>query len=172
MVSFNDVQAQLIKLNTQFRFIGIGELKQLSYALQPGEQIFDCLKGWHKGTIAVLCVTDQRLIIVDKHTTKTNLQYWTIAYEAIEHLKHIDRVWSSLLQVKTEDAIFDFASWHISRLKQLHAFMGRHITYVKERSEAAQELVDKVRFQTTIRPTATSRNWAVFAQRLGNSSLS
>jgi hypothetical protein len=172
MVSFNDVQAQLIKLNSQFRFIGIGELKQLSYALQPGEQIFDCLKGWHKGTIAVICATDQRMIIVDKRTTKANLQYWDIAYEAIDSLTHADRVWNAQLQVKTDETMYEFVSWHITRLKQLHAFIGRHISYVKERNEAAQALVNKVHFQTSVRPATTSRNWAVFARRIGNSSLS
>lgn len=170
MVSFNEVQAQLISLNNHFRFIGIAELKQLSIALQPGEQIMDCLKGWHNGTVSVLCATDQRLIFVDKTTTKNSVR--EISYDLVEKLHHIDRGWSSVLRLYVPGSMFEFVSWHIKRLKHLHLFIDRHVSYMKEQAESAQELVDKIRFQTSIRPAETSRNWAVFAKRIGNSSLS
>lgn len=170
MVSFNEVQAQLISLNNHFRFIGIGELKQLACALQPGEQIMDCLKGWHNGQVSVLCATDQRLIIVDKNTTKNRFQ--VIDYVGIEDITHVDKGWSSLIRVRVPGKVYEFVSWHIKRLKHLHSFMMRHIQYVRDQAEGAQELVDKLRFETNIRPGSTSRNWAIFAKRIGNSSLS
>ena len=170
MVSFNEVQAQLISLNNHFRFIGIAELKQLACALQPGEEIMDCLKGWHNGTVSVLCATDRRMIIVDKNTTKHRIQ--EIDYASVSEIHHIDRGLSSLLRVVVTDKSYEFISWHMKRLKQLHTFVNRHLEYVKEQAEAAQEHVDKMRFQTKLRPANTSRNWAVFAKRLGTSSLS
>jgi len=169
MVSFNEVQAQLITLNGSFRYIGIAELQQLACALQPGELIMDCLKGWHGGTLSVLCATDRRMVIVDKNTTKSRCQ--EIHYSSIEEIHHLAKVWTSTILVTTSGDKYEFLSWHVKRLKTLHVFIKRHMEYVKEQSEAAQELVDNVRFQSNIRPARTSRNWAVFAQRIGATSV-
>lgn len=169
MVKLNEVQAQLTGLRSPFRFIGIAELRQLACALQPGEQIMDCLKGWHNGTTAVMCATDKRLIIVDKNTTKDCCE--EIDYVGISDIRHQDRGWSSSIHVFVPGKVYEFVSWHIKRLKNLHAFVGRHLTYAKGQAEGAQELVDKLRFQSTVRPATTSRNWAVFAQRIGSTSV-
>jgi hypothetical protein len=170
MIGFNEVQARLMGLNNHFRFIGIAELKQLARALEPGEQIIDCLKGWHRGAVSVLCATEKRLIIVDKNTTKDAVR--EIDYVTIDEFHHIDKGWSSTLRMKNGAKGHEFVSWHIKRLKQIHTTVTRHIAYVKSRAQAESELVDKVAFETNIRPANTSRNWAVFAQRIGNSSLS
>ena len=138
MVSFNEIQAQLMSLDNHFRFIGIAELKQLACALQPGEQIMDCLKGWHEGAVSVLCATDRRLIIVDKKTSKTSVR--EIPYAGVEQVHHIDRGWSSVIRVYVPGAMFEFVSWHIKRLKHFHLFLKRHINYVKMQAESAQEL--------------------------------
>ncbi len=169
MVRLNEVQAQLISLDNHFRFIGISELKQLACALQPGEQIMDCLKGWHDGTIAVMCATDKRLIIVDKNTTKDCCE--EIDYVGISEIRHHDRGWSSSIHVYVPGKVYEFISWHIKRLKNLHSFMGRHLAYVKNQAEGAQEFVNKLQFQSTVRPATTSRNWAVFAKRIGAASV-
>ena len=169
MVKLNEVQAQLITLDNHFRFIGMAELKQLACALQPGEQILDCLKGWHKGTIAVMCATDKRLLIVDKNTTKDCCE--TIEYTVISDIRHQDRGWSSSIRIYVPGKVYEFVSWHIKRLKHLHTFVGRHLTHVKSQAESAQEFVNKLHFQSTVRPANTSRNWAVFAQRIGSTSV-
>ncbi len=171
MVSLNEVQAQLMSHESQFRYIGIAELKQLSWALQPGEQIMDCLKGWSGGMTTVLCATDKRLILLDKRTTKTTVQ--EIDYEFIQKLEHHDRGWSSVLRVHMSGKRYEFMSWHIKRLKTFHGYIERHVQYVKGQAKGAQELVDAIVFETNVRPKeSTSRNWIIFAKRIGTSSLS
>ena len=171
MITFNEVQAQLMGINSHFRFLGISEIKQLAVILQPGENIMDCLNGWCNGGVSMLCATDKRMLIVGKSTAHRRSHIQEISYETVSNMQHNDHVWSSILCVEAGGSRHEFRSWRIKRLGSLHKFVGRHISYLKEQSEATQQLLRKSYFQSNVRPATTSRNWSVFAKRIGNASV-
>ncbi len=169
MVKFNDVQAQLIGLQGQFSFLGVAEVRQMAHVLEPDEQIMDCVKGWANGAVCILCATDKRVLLVDRTCDAQTVKQ--INYESVSAIRPTMRGFIAELTVSDRDVHHAFRSWRVKRLRDIHTFIDRHQAYVKDIAEAKQEKVRKEKFHTTIRPVSTSRNWSVFAKRIGATSV-
>lgn len=155
MVSFNNVQAQLVKTNSQSTTINVEDVKSLAHILEDSEQIVTCLKGTLNDRPALLCATDIRLLLVDVKSKSSTIR--EVAYETINDMTHHEKTWSSYIAIITDDSRYQFRSWRKRQSKDAHAYIVRHISYVKNtlRPETVFTLPQKLAHYT--RPKSSMR---------------
>ena len=168
MVTFNEVQAQLIDVGAHTKCLTVQHIKQLARELDPNEQIMTCLKGWFEGSVAILCATDKRMLILNKHTNHGN--YYQVDYNSINDTVHRDRGLSSTITFYIDKKRLDFRSWRVNKVKDMYTFTQRHIIYIKEQDRLAHE---KELLSLKVKKPASyeSRSWRALMRRVGNASI-
>ena len=168
MVAFNEIQAQLMGIDKRSRTLNIQEVKQLASVLKTHEQIMACLKGWYKGSVSVLCATDQRVIILDRGSMEKPINI--VEYCDVIRLQHSTRGWICGFAVVLKDQKHEFKVWGMKRSKDLHSFMHRHILYLKK---IADESALSTEVPKVIKHTGyTSKNWRSLMRKMGNAATS
>lgn len=137
MVSFNSIQAQLVKTDAQVGNVGVEDVKALAYVLAPSEQIMVCLKGILGRTTGTLCATDKRLLFVNKKDNR--MVVVEVSYESISDIVHFEKGWSAHILVTADNNVHQFRSWRKRQAKDAHMHILRHLSYVRELSKDVSE---------------------------------
>src|ERR1700712_3773588 len=66
MVSHKNVEEQLKRVGCNFALWGRSEIHELSNVLMPDEIIAQATNGSYEGGFALLCVTQYRVLLIDK----------------------------------------------------------------------------------------------------------
>ena len=74
MVTREYVQQQLKLIGYKVGFFNKAEVNELVNILMPNENIYECVNGYYEGGYALLVVTNDRLLLIDKKP----LQFLTI----------------------------------------------------------------------------------------------
>lgn len=139
MVTFNEVQAQLEGIDSQFGFLGIAEVKQIANVLRPGEQVMSCLKGWCRGVLSLLLVTDVRMILLEHKPNRCRVE--VMSYEEITELSHSQKWFRGWITLATADSQRQFKTWRVKRLREMHSFLTRHIDYLQNKTSIIEKIV-------------------------------
>lgn len=129
MVSMLDVEKQLKTLGINFRFWGRAELRELPKILLPKEKINSCINGRYEDGFAMLCATDQRLLLVDKKPLFLNLL--DLRFDMISEIDYGYRLLNASLRVCTPNKNFVFTSWRQSELRDLAVFIQQRIVEIR-----------------------------------------
>ena len=164
MVTFNEVQAQLMSINKRSRTLNVQEVKQIASILEENEQIMACLKGWHKGSVALLCATDKRVLLLDNGNMQAPLQ--VIEYHNVVRLQQSTTGWMCNFAVVSKDQKHEFKVWGMKRARDLHQFMHRHILYLQKLSLENALLADVPKI--TAKPAYTGKSWRALMRKMGN----
>ena len=126
MVSFNEVQAQLVKLDSKLGFIGINEVRKIARSIEPNEIILDCLKGWHKGRSTLLCLTDKKIEWID--VRRANHNSVRINFLDITKIQLKQNGVVKSIHIHTLAGITNFTLWQKQKANRLHALLTDHIS--------------------------------------------
>lgn len=125
MVSSQEIDRQLKAIGADFRFWGRAEANELEHIIMPGEQIAHCLNGHYEHGFAMLCVTDHRVIVIDKKPLYLELE--DIRYEMISELDFSQRLFDATLTVFTFSKTLKFTAFKMGSLRTASAYIQSRI---------------------------------------------
>lgn len=143
MVSLDSIERQLKQVGCNFKFWGRPEIIELQHILMPDETIAQCVNGQYEGGFALLCVTDQRVLLVDKKPLYLTID--DIRFDMISDVDFNWRLMSSSINILTGIKTLRFTAYSPNRLRLIMNYIQQRITEVRRRqSEAQQALANQV----------------------------
>jgi hypothetical protein len=130
MVPLRDVETQLKQLGVNHRFWGRPEMLELQHILVPGEQIQACINGHYKGGFATFCVTDQRLLLIDK-----KLFFLTVEDMRFDMITEIDfsaQLVTGNLSVCTPTKTMHFTTLRPKKLRELSCYVQNRVMEIRQ----------------------------------------
>lgn len=154
MVTLREVENQLKRIGASFRFWGRSEMLELRNILIPGEQIQACLNGRWEGGFAMLCATDQRILLIDKKPMYLALE--DIRYDMVSEVDYNRRLLNSTVQICTLNKTLTFMTF----LGLNHAGLRELTNYVQQR---VMEMRQQHMFQQTLQTVRLASQETPFA---------
>jgi hypothetical protein len=130
MVDLSVVEDQLKAANCNFRFWGRSELKELCHVLIAGETIAQCVNGQYESGFAMLCVTDMRVLLIDKKPKYLSLK--DIRYEMITELDFSHRMMDGTISVFTPNKTLRFTAFNQTRLRKLFHYVQEKVALSRQ----------------------------------------
>lgn len=128
MVTTNEVIKQFRRLNVKPSFWAKSEIKELSNILVPGEQLMHVVFGWYENGFALLCCTDNRVLLIDKKPFFLKME--DLRYDKISEVRFLSRLLDSTVILSYAGMRLDFKSWNQGPLRKLTDFVQETITMI------------------------------------------
>jgi hypothetical protein len=113
-----------------FRFWGRPEIRELGNILSPGEVIAQCVNGHYKSGFALLCVTNHRLLLIDKKPMFLSLE--DIRFDMITELGYSAQALNGMLCIMTPGRRLEFSSWSHARLRTILSYTQQRVTDIRQ----------------------------------------
>ena len=117
MISLHQLEEQLKRVGCNFRFWGRGEIRELANVLTPDETVAHCVNGRYEGGFAMLCVTDQRLLLVDHKPMFMAVE--DVRFDMIAEVDFSTQLLISSVKVITPSRTLSFSSWSQHHLREV-----------------------------------------------------
>ena len=130
MVTMRAIEDQLQRINSPIKYWGRAELRELQHILVEDEQIQFCLNGRYKGGFALLCVTDRRILLVDRKLFYLTLE--DIRYDMISEVDYNYRLLDATIKVCTPNKNLEFTSYKKADLRKMTAFVQSHVMNIRQ----------------------------------------
>lgn len=130
MVDRREIERQLQEIGMNFKWWGRGESKELERVIEPGETIMHCLNGRYEGGFAMLCVTDRRLVLIDKKPLYLSLE--DISYDMISEVDFDGRLIDSTITVFSITKQLRFTSLKGEKLRQATSYLQRRVIELRQ----------------------------------------
>jgi hypothetical protein len=116
MISSKEVNDQLKKLKVNFQFYGNAGLRELKHILVENEQMQHCLNGRYDGGFAVLCITDMRVLLIDKKPFSLTLE--DIRYDMVVEVDYSYRLLNATVRICTPNKTLRFTTLKRQELRE------------------------------------------------------
>ncbi len=130
MVSLEEVENQLRRIDVSFRFWGRAEMLELKNILIPGEQIQVCINGRYEGGFAMLCATDQRLLLIDKKPMYLTLE--DVRYDMVAEVDFSHRLVDATIRVCTPNKNLIFTTWRRVELRKMTGYLQHRVIEIRQ----------------------------------------
>lgn len=125
MVTHHEILRQLKAIGVEVRFWGRAEIRELEHILVPSETIMYLLNGRWEGGFATLCITDQRVILVDKKPMYLTLE--DIRYDMISEVDFSQRLIDATINICTVNKTLRFTSFKAINLRKATAYLQNRV---------------------------------------------
>lgn len=125
MVNADEVVRQFHRLNVRPSIWVRAEVKELTRVLVPGEQITHIVAGWYENGFALLCSTDQRVLLIDKKPFFFKME--DLRYDKISEVRYLNRLLDSTVVLSYAGMRLDFKSWNQAGLRKLMEYVQEAI---------------------------------------------
>lgn len=140
MVDMKHLQERLDQIGCKVDFWGSTELRELAAVLTPNEQIASVINGMYEGGFALLCITDYRVILVDKKPLTLTVE--DLRYDMIAEVDYAAHVFLSSLHIFTPMRTLIFSSWNRRRLQNAMSYVQRRLLEIRNRQSMIQRAVE------------------------------
>lgn len=130
MVSLNQIEDQLKRVGCNFRFWGRPEIKELCNVIVPGETIAQCVNGRYENGFALLCVTDHRMLLVDKKPMFLTLE--DVRFDMIAEIDYSAQLAEGTIRIMTPNRQLVFTSWSQARLRTILNYTQQRVTDLRQ----------------------------------------
>ncbi|HSX32953.1 MAG TPA: PH domain-containing protein [Candidatus Saccharimonadales bacterium] len=130
MVTLAQVEAQLKRISYGFSWTSRAEVRELVNILMPDEVIAACVNGRYENGFALLCVTNHRMLLVDRKPMFLSLE--DIRFDMITEIDYRAQLLDNTLHVQTPNHKLVFRSWNQHRLRELVNFTQQRIMEVRQ----------------------------------------
>jgi hypothetical protein len=130
MITLSALDEQLMRASCNFRFWGRGELRELRHILMDNETINFAVNGYYSGGFALLCVTNQRLLLVDHKPMYLSLE--DIRYDMIAEIDYNYRLLNAAVRIFTPNKQFMFTSWSQHKLRELTNYTQQRVMEIRQ----------------------------------------
>lgn len=125
MVTRHEIERQLKAIGAEIRFWSRAEVRELEHILVPSETIMYCISGRYEGGFAVLCITDQRVILIDKKPMYLTLE--DIRYDMISEVDFNQRLLDATINICTVNKTLRFTSLKATNLRKATAYLQNRV---------------------------------------------
>jgi len=130
MVSLQYIEEQLKRVGCNFRFWGRPEIRELANILLPDEIIAGCTNGRYEGGFALLCITNLRMLLVDRKPMFLTLE--DIRFDMIAEMDYSSRLLDSTIRVITPNRTLVFTAWSGHRLRNILNYAQQRVMEVRQ----------------------------------------
>lgn len=144
MVTHQEIERQLKAIGAKFTWWGKAEARELEHIIEPGETIMYCLNGRYDGGFAMLCITDGRVILIDKKPLYLTLE--DVRYGMISEVDFDGRLVDSTVTICALSKNLRFTSFKGPLLRQATAYIQRRVmearNHLLDQSEPARGFIE------------------------------
>lgn len=130
MVSISQVEEQLKKVGCNYRFWGRPEIRELCNILVPGEVIAQAVNGRYENGFALLCVTNHRLLLIDKKPMFLTLE--DIRFDMISEIDYSAQLLEGTVRIQTPNRKLVFTGWNHARLRIILNYIQQRVTEIRQ----------------------------------------
>jgi len=141
-ITLKQLDAQLKQIGCNFRFWGRAELKELANVLLPGEQIRHCINGQYEGGFAMLCATDQRVLLIDKKPMYLTLE--DIRFDMVAEIDYNHRLLNSTMHICTPNKMLRFTAYNQDRLRAFFVYVQQRVMDIRQHYMHQMEAQEQV----------------------------
>lgn len=138
MISYQKVQQQLKDIHINPQGWGTSEYRELCNILLPDEVIEAAVNGYYEAGFALLVVTKNRLLVVDKKP----MNYLTVEdmrYDMINEFDYQHRLFGAQMKVCAGSKTLHFTSLNQVRLRRCMSYAQARMTEIKQEAESKQQ---------------------------------
>lgn len=136
MVTQQNVQAQLKKTGSEFRFWGRSEVGELSQVLADDEILHKCVNGHYLGGFAMLVATDRRLILIDRKPMYLTIE--AIWYDKIGQVDYNHRLLNATICISTPNKDLRFTTWNHAHLRDILLYSQEKMIEAKAQLDTSE----------------------------------
>jgi len=132
---------ELKQVLDQFHLLGVkpsrwakAEIKELSVILVPGENLTNIVFGWYDNGFALLCCTDQRVLLIDKKPLFLKME--DLRYDKISEVRFLSRLLDSTVELSYVGTKLVFKSWEQPALRKLVVYVQETIMRINQQHMA------------------------------------
>jgi hypothetical protein len=130
MVTLANVEEQLKKIGCNFRFWGRPEIKELANILMQDEIIASAVNGRYEGGFALLCVTNHRILLVDRKPMFLTLE--DIRFDMVAEIGYSAQLMNATVSIITPNRKLVFVGWSQHRMRQLLNYTQQRVMEVRQ----------------------------------------
>jgi hypothetical protein len=130
MVTISYVEDQLKRVGCNFRFWGRPEIRELANILMPDEIIAGCTNGRYEGGFALLCVTNHRILLVDRKPMFLTLE--DIRFDMVAEIDYSSRLLDSTIRIMTPNRTLVFTGWSQPRLRKILNYIQQRVMEIRQ----------------------------------------
>src|SRR5580765_1095727 len=130
MVSLRTVEQQLQHVGCNYQMWGRSEFRELCNVLMPDEVIAQAVNGTYEGCFALLCVTNYRVLLVDRKPMLLTLE--DIRYDMVSEVDYHSHMVGSGLRIMTPMRTLDFKSWSVVRLRKCLNYIQQRVMEIRQ----------------------------------------
>lgn len=151
MVSMSEVERQLKRIGASFQYWGRLEMLELQHILIPGEEIKSCLNGRYVGGFAMLCATDQRLLLIDKKPMYLTLE--DVRYDMVSEVDFSHRLVDATIHVQTPTKALIFTTWRRHDLRKMSIYLQQRVLEIRQHQSFGSQTEQQFLQQQLQQPT-------------------
>lgn len=130
MVTHQEIERQLKAIGAKFTWWGRGEARELEHIIMPGEKIMYAINGRYEGGFAMLCITDQRAVLIDKKPLYLTLE--DIRYDMISELDFSQRLLDATITIISLNKTLQFTALKINTLRQATSYLQARVLELRQ----------------------------------------
>lgn len=137
MVSLREVEEQLKHVGCNFKVWGRSEIRELCNVLMPEEKIAQAVNGSYEGGFALLCVTNYRVLLVDRKPMLLTIE--DIRYDMMAEVDFSNRLGGATLRILTPMRNLVFSSWSMTRLRKCVNYIQQRVMEIRQHGFMPQQ---------------------------------
>ena len=130
MTTLAHVELQLKRIGCNFKWWGRAEIRELANILMDDEIIAGCVNGRYEGGFALLCVTNHRLLLVDRKPMFLTLE--DIRFDMIAEIDYNSRLLDNTVYVITPNRSLTFTSWNQHRMRRILNYIQQRVMEIRQ----------------------------------------
>jgi hypothetical protein len=138
MVTMREVEKQLTAVNCNFKIWGRAEIRELCNVLMPEEKIAQAVNGTYEGGFAMLCITNYRVLLVDRKPMLLTIE--DIRYDMMAEVDYNNRLMGATIRIYTPMRNLIFTSWSIPRMRIAVNYIQQRVMELRQHGLTAQQL--------------------------------
>lgn len=140
MVRVKDLQNDLRQVGCRVGLWGFTELEELARVLTPEEHIASVLNGVYDGGFAMLCVTDCRVLFIDKKPFLLTVE--DLRYDMIAEVDYKAHIILASVEVITPTKNLIFKSWSRRRLHNAMGYIQQRLMEMRNRQSIMHHAIE------------------------------
>jgi len=134
MVSLRHVEDQLRQVGCNYKMWGRSEIRELSNVLMPEEIIMQAVNGTYEGGFALLCVTNYRVLLVDRKPMILTIE--DLRYDMIAEVDYYNRFIGATVRIFTPVRNLQFGAWNPVRLRKCVNYIQQRVMEIRQHNMA------------------------------------
>lgn len=139
MVTSQEIERQLKAIGTKIGWWGRAEVKELEHIIEPGETIMYCINGFYDNGFAMLCITDLRVLLIDKKPLYLTLE--DVRYDMISEVGFDGRLLDSSITIFSSSKQLKFTSFKGNSLRRATSYLQRRIMELRKHQVLMQQMI-------------------------------